>query len=85
MPDKQDIAEASLDPPDAPLRDADGTLRADFVEQVQEAIESANVEVLRDLVGELHEADVGDLIEALDPELRPRLIELPGKTSTSPR
>ena len=34
---------------------------------------------LRELVGELHEADVGDLIEALDPELRPRLIELLGR------
>jgi magnesium transporter len=29
-------------------------------------------------VGDLHEADVGALIEALDPELRPRLIELMG-------
>ena len=33
---------------------------------------------LRELVGDLHEADVGDLIEALDPELRPRLIALMG-------
>ena len=33
---------------------------------------------LRELVGELHEADVGDLIEALDPELRPRLVALMG-------
>src|SRR5262249_16189199 len=27
---------------------------------------------------ELHQADVGDLIEALDPELRPRLVKLMG-------
>jgi len=31
------------------------------------------------LVGELHEADAGALIEALDGELRPQLIELMGK------
>ena len=35
--------------------------------------------LLRALVGELHEADTGDLIEALDPDLRPQLIELMGK------
>src|SRR6516164_10594037 len=33
---------------------------------------------LRELVGELHQADVGDLIEALDPELRSRLVKLMG-------
>jgi magnesium transporter len=41
-------------------------------------IEAADAAALRDLVGELHEADLGDLIEALDPELRPRLVELMG-------
>ncbi len=35
--------------------------------------------LLRALAGELHESDVGDLIEALDPELRPKLIELLGE------
>ena len=44
------------------------------------AIEAGDAASLRSLVGELHEADTGDLIEALDPELRPRLIELLGKT-----
>ena len=59
------------------LRDEDGTVRADYVERVAQAIE-ANSAALRDLVGDLHEADAGDLIEALDPELRPRLVELMG-------
>ena len=31
------------------------------------------------LAGDLHEADTGDLIEALDPELRPRFVELMGR------
>ena len=31
------------------------------------------------LAGELHEADTGDLIEALDAELRPRFVELMGR------
>jgi magnesium transporter len=60
------------------LRDEDGAVRAQFVERVTQAIALKDATALRELVGELHEADVGDLIEALDPELRPRLIELMG-------
>jgi magnesium transporter len=61
------------------LRDDDGAIRADFVERVSGAIARRDGAALRDLVGELHEADTGDLIEALDPDLRPKLIELMGK------
>jgi magnesium transporter len=62
----------------AALRDEDGAVRADYVERVAQAIAARDATALRALVGDLHEADVGDLIEALDPELRPRLIELMG-------
>ncbi|MGI8525235.1 MAG: magnesium transporter [Pseudolabrys sp.] len=55
-----------------------GSLRVNFVKRVGQAIAAANVESLRELTAGLHEADVGDLIEALDPQLRPRLIELLG-------
>jgi magnesium transporter len=61
-----------------PLRDDDGAIRADFVERVAAAIDAADVPVLRDLVGDLHEADLGALVEALEPEQRPRLVELLG-------
>src|SRR3954463_13362884 len=60
------------------LRDQDGTIRADYVERVALAVAAADSASLRELVGDLHEADVGDLIEALDPDLRPRLIKLMG-------
>lgn len=62
----------------ATLRDEDGAIRDDVVARVREAIEKADAAELRALVGDLHEADVGDLLEALDPELRPRLIGLMG-------
>src|SRR5262249_34243409 len=42
-------------------------------------VENGAAAMLRRLAGELHEADTGDLIEALDPELRPRFIELMGR------
>jgi len=79
MVDEKDMA-ATLDAaPMAPaLRDAQGAIRPEFVEQVAEAIGGRDAGLLRALVGELHESDAGDLIEALDPDLRPQLIELMG-------
>jgi magnesium transporter len=61
-----------------PLRNDDGAIRADFVERVARAIDAADVPALRLLVGDLHESDVGALLEALEPEERPRLVELLG-------
>src|SRR5262245_4999578 len=61
-----------------PLRDGEGTVRGAFVEEIAACIERSDAPFLRSVVAELHEADLGDLIEALDNELRPRLIELVG-------
>jgi magnesium transporter len=60
------------------LRDESGAIRAEIVESVAAAIEGNNRAALADLIGGWHEADLGDLLAALDPELRPRLIELLG-------
>ena len=75
MLDEKDM---TVTPAPIALRGEDGAVREDYVERVAQAIEAADAGSLRELVGELHEADVGDLIEALDPELRPRLVELMG-------
>ena len=75
MLDDKDIA---VTLPAVAPRDEDGTLRADYVEQVVKALDAGNATALRELVGELHEADAGAVLEALDPELRPRLIALMG-------
>ena len=61
-----------------PLRGEDGAIRADFVEQVAQAIDAAAVPALRSLVGNLHESDLAALLVALEPEQRPRLVELLG-------
>ncbi|HEV7407613.1 MAG TPA: CBS domain-containing protein, partial [Bradyrhizobium sp.] len=61
-----------------PMRDDDGDLRPEFVEKISAAVQAADAAFLREVVAELHEADLGDLIEALDPEERPRLVELTG-------
>jgi magnesium transporter len=61
-----------------PLRDEDGAIRADFVAEAARAIEALDLPKLRVLVGDLHESDLGALLEALEPDERPRLVELLG-------
>ena len=59
-------------------RNKDGSIRKTFVKSVARRIETGDATGLRGLVGDLHEADMGDLIEALEPEQRPRLVALLG-------
>jgi magnesium transporter len=62
-----------------PMRNEEGEIRREFVEQITRDIREANVDLLREIVAELHEADLGDLIEALEPEDRVSLVELTGE------
>jgi len=64
--------------PIAPLRTKDGSIRVAFVRQVTRDINAGDVAALRALVGDLHESDLGAVLEALEPSLRPRLVELLG-------
>jgi magnesium transporter len=66
-------------PPPLELRDEEGLLNPTFVQAVGEAVEEADSTRIRDLLEDLHEADVGALLEALEPDARPRLIELLGR------
>ncbi|MDB5504796.1 MAG: magnesium transporter [Tardiphaga sp.] len=61
-----------------PMRDEDGDIRPAFVEAISHAVQVADTGFLKEIVGELHEADLGDLIEALEPDERVSLIELTG-------
>ncbi|MBU6462735.1 MAG: magnesium transporter [Bradyrhizobium sp.] len=61
-----------------PMRDENGEIRHEFVAEVTRAIHETNIELLRAIVAELHEADLGDLIEALEPDDRVKLVELTG-------
>jgi len=61
-----------------PMRDEDGEIRAPFVEEIARAIHAADAPFLRAVVAELHEADLGDLIAALEPDDRVSLVELTG-------
>ena len=61
-------------------RNEDGSIDAGYVAAVKEAIAAQDVATLQDLAGALHEADTGDLIEALDHDERPLFISLLGET-----
>jgi magnesium transporter len=61
-----------------PMRDEEGQLRHEFVEEVASAIHAADRPFLCELVAELHEADLGDLIAALGAEDRVNLVEITG-------
>ncbi|MGZ3411572.1 MAG: magnesium transporter [Xanthobacteraceae bacterium] len=78
MTDQHDMTISAAEKQAAELRDEEGAIRHEFVEQVTAAIDSGNAAILRALVGDLHEADSGDLIEALDPDHRVPLVKLMG-------
>src|ERR1700709_1334749 len=61
-----------------PMRDEEGEIRQEFVAEITRAIHEADTALLRAVVGELHEADLGDLIGALEPDDRVQLVELTG-------
>lgn len=67
--------------PDGSLeaRDPEGNLNPDFLHDLRDAVEAGDGARLRALTADLHEADLGDLLEALDPDERSRLIELLGR------
>ncbi len=80
MADDVDVAH-SADAPvleRLPMRDENGEIRREFVEDISRAIRVADAASLRAIVAELHEADLGDLIAALEPEDRVSLVELTG-------
>jgi magnesium transporter len=76
------VTDTSIEPDLAPkgdaIRDARGHLSAAFIAEVEKALAAGDAVRLRTLAGELHEADVGELIGALDVDERPKLIRLLG-------
>ncbi len=81
MAENVDVAGAAATPvlDRLQMRDENGEIRREFAEQITRDIHAANATKLREIVAELHEADLGDLIEALEPEDRVALVELTGE------
>ena len=60
------------------IRDEEGALYPDFVDRVSQAIKGHDGATLRRLVGDLHEADLGDVLQALDQDEREQIVRLMG-------
>jgi len=60
------------------IYDDDGVIRPAFVAHVEAAIEGSDTPALRRDVGGLHQSELGDLLEALQPEKRRALVDLLG-------
>ena len=60
------------------IRDEEGAVRPEFVERVSSAIKAHDGEILRSLVDDLHEADLGGVLQALEPDERDQLVRLMG-------
>jgi magnesium transporter len=60
------------------FRGEDGEIDAAFVSRVEELVAAGDHDGLLDLAGALHEADLGALLQALDADDRPKLIETLG-------
>src|SRR6201991_1071664 len=61
-----------------PMRNEEGEIRPEFIEEIARCIKANDATFLREVVAELHEADLGDLIGALEPDDRVSLVELTG-------
>lgn len=64
--------------PELSIRDEEGEIRPEIIVAIQSAIRTGDREALSRLAGDLHEADLGDIIEALDADERPRLVAIMG-------
>jgi magnesium transporter len=79
MTDTPDIAESEAPhvDPDA-LRDAEDHLNPLWVERLRERLHQDETTELFDLTADLHAADMGDLLEALDADERVKLVTILG-------
>src|SRR5664279_725038 len=78
MAEDIDVAQPAAVLDRLPMREEDGEIRHEFVEEIARAIHAVDAPFLRAVVGELHEADLGDLIGVLEPDDRVSLVELTG-------
>ena len=78
MADPQLNGNASEDRVRDDVYDEDGFVAQPFREKIETAIEADDAEFLHQEVGRLHESELGDLLEALDPRDRQSLVRLMG-------
>ena len=74
----KDRARTRADEPAHDIYAENGSVRADFLAMVGAAIADRDIIFLRQHVAKLHESELGDLLEAIQPEQRGALVRLLG-------
>ncbi len=83
LPEPMDDQEISIlvpleDPEDEDRPEAEPTITIDFVRSIERALDDEDMTVLAFILGDLHLADLADLVEELDDKDRQRLFRLCG-------
>ena len=65
---------------ESPIYEDNGAIKATYLSDILAAIDADNAEYLAAEVEQLHESELGDLLEALDVDQRQKLVELTGKS-----
>ncbi|NVK33195.1 MAG: magnesium transporter [Rhodobacteraceae bacterium] len=78
MANVDELDDLDVDISEILVRDDEGHLNPDFILAVEEALQAEDSYGLRKLAGKLHEADTGDLIEALSESERSDFVRLLG-------
>jgi len=76
--DRQTTGAASAEERHADIYGQDGAVRATLLAQIGAAIADRDTITLKREVGDLHQSELGDVLEALHPEQRRALVELLG-------
>jgi magnesium transporter len=76
--DRQMRGAASAEEHHADIYGEDGAVRASFLAQIGAAVADRDTITLKREVGDLHQSELGDVLEALHPEQRRALVELLG-------
>lgn len=77
-PPPSDSALANREPDHSAIRTDEGEIRPEILLAIRNAIRTEDRDALAALAGDLYEADLGDIIEALDADERPRLVAIMG-------
>lgn len=75
---QEDEAEAEAKAQSDTIYSEDGSVREEIVEALSNAIEAEDETVVRDALRDLHESEVGDILEAVAEEERAQLVALAG-------
>ena len=70
--------ETSTEEVENPVYTEDDRLRPEYLAELRELIDISESVALAELIEPLHESELGDVLEALEPEERSRLVELAG-------